>query len=127
VQVTTAFAGESSLDISPDSKTIVFNSRDAQGEPTTVVCDLPACTSRRSLPVFPGRRRWTPDGRGIAYYDPPTRNIWVQSLDGSAPRQLTHFTDDREVADFAWSHNGKRLAISRVSVTNDIVLFRGLK
>ncbi len=53
VQVTTTFAGESSLDISPDSKTIVFTSRDDQGRPITSVCDLPACTSRRSLPVFP--------------------------------------------------------------------------
>jgi hypothetical protein len=128
VQVTTTFAGERTLDISPDSKTIVFVSRDDQGRPITTVCDLPACTSRRSLPIIlPGRRRWTPDGRGIAYYDLATRNIWIQSLDGSAPRQLTHFTDDREIADFAWSHDGKRLAISRVSVSNDIVLFRGLK
>jgi serine/threonine protein kinase len=128
VQVTTTFAGEGTLDISPDSKTIVFESRDNQGNPNTAVCDLPACTSRRSLPVLPGRRRWTPDGRGIAYYDPATRNIWIQTLDGSAPpRQLTHFTDDRAIADFAWSHDGKRLAISRVSVSNDIVLFRGLK
>jgi Tol biopolymer transport system component len=127
VQVTTTFAGEGSLDISPDSQTIVFTSRDDQGRSIAAMCDLPACTSRRSLPYLPGRLRWTPDGRGIAYYDFATRNIWIQSLDGSAPRQLTHFTDDREIGDFAWSHDGNRLAISRVSVTNDIVLFRGLK
>jgi Tol biopolymer transport system component len=127
VQVTTLFAGEGSLDISPDSKTIVFSSRDDQGRSITTVCDLPACTSRRSLSVPGGRLRWTPDGRGIAYYDLPTRNIWIQPLDGSAHRQLTHFTDDREIADFAWSHDGKRLAISRVSTSNDIVLFRGLR
>ena len=127
MQVTTTFAGEGTLDISPDSKTIVFGWRDDQGRSINALCDLPACTSGRSLPGFAGRRRWTPDGRGIAYYDLATRNIWIQSLDGSAPRQLTHFTDDREIADFAWSHDGKRLAISRVSVSNDIVLFRGLK
>ena len=127
VQVTTTFAGEASLDISPDSKTIVFNSRDDQGRSITAVCDLPACTSRRSLPLLGGRKRWTPDGRRIAYYDLATRNIWIQPLDGSAPSQLTHFADDHEIADFAWSHDGKRLAISRVSVSNDIVLFRGLK
>jgi Tol biopolymer transport system component len=127
VQVTTTFAGEGTLDISPDSKAIVFNSRDDQGRPIIAVCDLPACTSRRSLPFSPGRLRWTPDGRGIAYHDLATRNIWIQSLDSSDRRQLTRFTDDREIADFAWSHDGKRLAISRVSVSNDIVLFRGLK
>jgi serine/threonine protein kinase len=127
VQVTTTFAAEGTLDVSPDSKTIVFASRDDQGRSITAVCDLPACTSGRSLPVLVGRRRWTPDGRAIAYYDLATRNIWIQSLEGSTPRQLTHFTDGREIADFAWSHDGKRLAISRVSTNNDIVLFRGLR
>jgi len=75
VQVTTTFAAEGSLDISPDSKTILFSSRDDQGKFITAVCDLPACTSRRSLPGLPGKKRWTPDGRGIAYYDPATCNI----------------------------------------------------
>jgi len=28
---------------------------------------------------------------------------------------------------FAWSRDGKRLAISRATTTNDIVLFKGLK
>lgn len=126
VQVTTTFAAEGTLDISPDSKTIVFRSRDDQGRLTTAVCDLPACTSRRSLPVLPGRMRWTPDGRAIAYVAAQA-NVWIQPLDGSAPRQLTRFTDGRAIADFAWSHDGKRLAISRFSTSNDIVLFRGLK
>jgi hypothetical protein len=52
--------------------------------------------------------------------------IWVQPLDGKPPHQLTHFTD-RTIGDFAWSRDGKRLAIARVTVANDIVLFKGLK
>jgi hypothetical protein len=48
-------------------------------------------------------------------------------LDGKPPRQLTHFTDDRQIADAAWSHDGTRLAIARTTTTADIVLFRGLK
>jgi hypothetical protein len=48
-------------------------------------------------------------------------------LDGKPPRQLTHFTDDRQIADAAWSRDGKRLAIARTTTTTDIVLFRGLK
>lgn len=43
------------------------------------------------------------------------------------PRQLTRFTDGRTIADYAWSHDGQRLAISRLSVSNDIVLFLGLR
>jgi Tol biopolymer transport system component len=70
-----------------------------------------------------------PDGRSIAYArsNAPGENIWIQPLDGSAPRQLTLFTDDRFILDFAWSRDGKRLAIARVTTINDIVLFRGLK
>ena len=50
----------------------------------------------------------------------------MQPLDGSAPRQITHFTDGRSIVDFAWSRDGKHLAIARTTVTNDIVLFKGL-
>jgi Tol biopolymer transport system component len=55
------------------------------------------------------------------------RNLWVESLDGKPPRQLTHFSDDRQLADAAWSRDGKRLAIARTTQTADIVLFKGLK
>jgi hypothetical protein len=48
-------------------------------------------------------------------------------LDGKPPRQLTHFSDDRQLADAAWSRDGKRLAIARTTQTADIVLFKGLK
>jgi hypothetical protein len=47
-------------------------------------------------------------------------------MDGSA-RQLTHFAEDGEIADAAWSRDGERLAIARSTNTAAIVLFRGLK
>src|SRR5207253_2762225 len=81
-----------------------------------VVCDLPGCLSRRMLnvqSVLGKRLRWTPDRLAIAYVDAATQmNLWAQPLDGSPPHQLTHFTD-RIVEDFAWSRDGRRLAISR--------------
>jgi hypothetical protein len=67
-----------------------------------------------------------PDDRGVAYIDAALSNLWVQPFDGKAPYQLTHFTD-RIIEDFAWSHDGKRLAIARTTTTNDIVLFKGLR
>ena len=75
-----------------------------------------------------GRVRWTPDGRAIAYVAVGTpANLWARPFDGQPPHQLTHFSDDRGIIDFAWSRDGKRLAISRATVTNDIVLFKGLR
>lgn len=71
--------------------------------------------------------RWTPDGNALAYLPGPRTNIWVQPLDGSKPRQLTHFADEHPIVDYRWSRDGKQLAIARSTVTNDIVLFKGLR
>jgi Tol biopolymer transport system component len=127
--VVNLFAGGTGVDLSPDGKAIVFGSLSARNEPIFLICDLPACTQRRTLPrTGPVRARWTPDGLGIAYPDSETQsNLWIQPLDGSRPRQLTRFTDGRIIGDFSWSRDGRRLAISRASVTNDIVLFKGLR
>ena len=51
----------------------------------------------------------------------------VDEILAEPPRQLTHFSDNRQIADFAWSRDGKRLAIARATVTNDIVLIKGLR
>jgi len=123
------YVGFSGADVraSPAGTSLVFRSRDAQNKPVVLICDLPACTNRQTLNVPGDHLHWTPDGRGVAYIDPDSRrNIWVQPLAGGPPRQLTHFTD-RTVADFAWSRDGTRLAIARATVTNDIVLFKGLR
>ena len=115
-------------DVSPDGKLLVFGG-DTNARGHVGICDLPDCANRRAFTTQPGgpQSRWTPDGRGIAYYTLGAGgNLWVQPLDGSAPRQLTHFTDDRSIVDFAWSRDGKHLAIARRTVINDIVLFKGL-
>ena len=52
-------------------------------------------------------------------------HIWVTPITGGNPRQLTNFTD-RRVSGFAWSPDGKRLAIGRVLRTSDVVMLKGL-
>jgi Tol biopolymer transport system component len=117
------------VDVSPDGDRLLFLSVNAQNQGAITVCDLPGCANRRALPVPANfgedwMIRWTPDGR-VAYRDTSRSNIWAQPLDGGAPRQITQFAD-REIASFAWSRDGKRLAMIRTTTTNDIVLFRGL-
>jgi Tol biopolymer transport system component len=127
VQLTTKTAVAPTL--SPDGKAVAFQHRDDQDRPWFAICALPDCPSLRLLPPPPGGRRiqWTPDGTGFLYVTGTPENLWVESLDGKPPRQLTHFTDDRQIADAAWSRDGTRLAIARTTQTTDIVLFRGLK
>jgi len=129
VRVTNRFV--TSPILSPDGKSVAFGTRDDQDRSGYAICDLPDCSSPRSVPARPdgGRQRidWTADGRGFLYVAGTPQNLWVESLNGKPPRQLTHFTDNRQIADVAWSRDGKRLAIARTSQTSDIVLFRGLK
>jgi Tol biopolymer transport system component len=109
--------------ISPDGSLLA--SSDSQA--ALFVCSLPGCTSRRTIgsSPFDSAIAWTPDGRGVAYGS--EGNLWVQPITGGSPRQLTRFADRRPIGSVAWSRDGKRLALTRSTVTNDIVLFRGLK
>jgi len=66
------------------------------------------------------------DGRAIAHLDETGVYVWNRPLDGSAPRQLTRFTD-RTISAMTWSADGGRLEVTRGATTNDIVLFSGLK
>jgi eukaryotic-like serine/threonine-protein kinase len=111
-------------DISPDGRSIVIG---LAGKWT--MCDFPACATRKPIADIRGSRpRWTPDGKGIVYVAGPAGwDLWVQPIDGSPPRQLTHFTDRRAIGHYAFSHDGQRLAISRATFSSDIVLFRGLR
>jgi Tol biopolymer transport system component len=74
---------------------------------------------------FLGILQFTPDGKAVAYTveDQEVGNIWVQPLDGSKGRQITHFTSV-SVSEFSWSPNGKSLSVSRAERASDIILIR---
>jgi Tol biopolymer transport system component len=72
--------------------------------------------------------RWTTDGSALTYID--TRagvsNIWLQSLAGGKQKPLTDFKDQR-LFGFAWSRDGKRLALSRGVVNSDVMLLQNFR
>ena len=53
-------------------------------------------------------------------------NLWSQPLEGGKPKQLTHFTSD-QIFSYAWSRDGKQLAVSRGTQQSDVVLLSNLK
>jgi len=79
----------------------------------------------RVIGGFGNRQQFTPDGKGIASVveEGGAGNVWVQPLDGGSPKQLTFFTSDR-IDDFAFSHDGKQLALLRGRTNRDVVLIR---
>jgi Tol biopolymer transport system component len=119
----TKLADGAGASVSPDGGSMAF----ADSRASLIVCALPGCTSRRTIGSvrFDAPLSWTPDGRGVAYAR--EGNIWVQPLGGGPPRQLTRSADRRPIGFFAWSRDGKRLAITRSTETSDIVLLRGLR
>ena len=51
------------------------------------------------------------------------RSQGSQPLDGSAPSQVTHFTE-HEIFDFSVSHDGRWIALSRGTRSSDVVLIK---
>jgi Tol biopolymer transport system component len=112
--------------ISPDGKWIAS----AYFEPTTIktaIYPIEGGEAHKILDIFSFNVRWTPDGRALAYVDQNyPANISSQTVDGRAAKRLTDFTSDR-IFRFAWSHDGKQLALARGTLTNDVVLIRNFR
>ena len=72
--------------------------------------------------------RWTPDGRSLAAMDirSGTPNLWSGIFADGPAKQLTHFTSG-VVWDFAWSPDGKSIALARGTDQSDAVLFISAK
>jgi len=68
---------------------------------------------------------FSPDGKAVVYNvrQRGVDNLWLQPLDGSAFRQLTHFTAER-IARFKFSLDGSQIAIERGHYESDAVLLR---
>jgi len=119
--------------ISPDGKLIAalkqrenppssyLDIMSSEGGPSIKQFDIPIIDMALSI-------SWSADGKGIVYLDSREGigNLWLQPLAGGKPRQLTNFTSDRIYA-FAWSHDGKQLAMARGNASTDIVLIKNFR
>jgi serine/threonine protein kinase len=128
-QLVSRFAAGPGVDISPDGQAVLFPSRDDNRKiGVVVICNLADCRPREVLAgVVSTRFRWMPNGRAIAFIESDARtNIYAAPVAGGTPTQLTHF-DDRVIADFDWSPDGRQLVVARTLETNDIVVLKGLR
>jgi len=116
--------------VSPDGKWIVCVFWPDPNKPASKVALLPSAggSFAKTLDWKGGTEnaqgvRWTPDGQSLTYAanDGVAENLWNQSLGGGPPRQITNFQTGA-IFSFAWSRDGKRLAVVRGSRSNDIVM-----
>ena len=66
---------------------------------------------------------WAPGGTAIEdlVFRDGAANLWRFPLDGSAPRPVTTFTSE-QILNYRWSRDGKTLAMSRGTLSADVVL-----
>ena len=75
------------------------------------------------LPIVPAPLAWTPDGDALTYVDrkDDATQLFSRPPGNGAARQLTTFTG-QDIFDFAWSRDGRQLALARGTLTTDVVL-----
>jgi serine/threonine protein kinase/Tol biopolymer transport system component len=123
---------EGGFDLAGDGKTAVLGSYDFKAQkPTIVLFSLARGQPVRTYDYDPRHRgfvRFSPDGKGIVYpvQDKGVDNLYVQPLEGGAPRQLTNFTS-LQIYSYQWSVDGKHLALVRGDTPSDLVLIKDAK
>ncbi|HYS23756.1 MAG TPA: hypothetical protein VER56_07460, partial [Candidatus Eisenbacteria bacterium] len=117
-------------DLSPDGKSVAtFEARESSHTPMLVTYSvedgkkLSFEFDPRGLPSL----AFMPSGKAILYAvrEKGVDNLWVQPLDGSARRQLTHFTSEK-IGGYKYSKDGTRLAVGRGHADSDAVLLRNI-
>lgn len=118
--------------ISPDGKRIAAICQIVQGEPAEI-CILPIeggkPEQRFPLSYYNGSNvTWTPDGRGVLFTGMlgDRMNVFLQPLDGSAPRPVTKF-EDQVIFGFSRNPDGKSLVVARGRLSRDAVLMSGFR
>jgi Tol biopolymer transport system component len=110
--------------ISPDGRFVAGLAWDAERRRQSIgVLTLTGTEPAKLFPILPRAVAWAPAGQAFTYVDVKdgVANIWSQAIAGGAPRQLTTFTSDF-IYNFAWSRDGKRLALTRGKTSTDVVL-----
>jgi Tol biopolymer transport system component len=122
--------------VSPNGKTIAFILRRGGNQNRIALVSFDGGEIIKTFDAAPETNplsnnqnlQWTLDGRSIYYIalNNGVSNIWRQPIDGSPPTQVTQFTTGR-IFNFAYSPDGKQLALSRGSLDSDVVLIRGVE
>ena len=113
--------------ISPDGKLLAYLVMPATLSGSRVLTVAPfgggSPLYRFDVPMGAFEIRWAPDGKALDYHltRAGASNIWRQALAGGPPKQITNFKSDR-IFSFAWSRDGKQLALARGSTSSDVIL-----
>ena len=119
---------------SPDGKSIACFTKDEGSTWQLTVLPVADTSTPKyfALPISVADQwagpRWTTDGKAISYIvtNGGVSNVWKQPLTGGPATQLTNFSEDQIFA-FAWSVDGKRLALVRGVNAKSIILMKNFR
>ncbi len=111
--------------ISPDGRTIACTYGFEESRESHLALIDVASGRVKALDVEGSTYRWLPDGKAISFVrsEKGVSDLWLQPLDGSAPRRLTHFNEGA-ITDYAWNTAGTRAVISHIVDSSDVVLMK---
>jgi eukaryotic-like serine/threonine-protein kinase len=121
--------------VSPDGKRIAaifFPGADSRFSPRKIaVIPFEGGSPVAVLDLLPGGSTsayWTPDGKAVvsAATKDTVGDLWLQTPDGALAHQMTDFKSDL-ILDFAWSADGRRIALARGRPSSDVVLIRNFR
>jgi len=131
-----AFLTSRGMGLSPDGKTLAYGVEfqdpdNPSGKVKIALLDTATLTSPKLLQADPRISKgvqFTPDGKAVAYpiLENGVENIWIQPLDGSSGRQITHFNSE-QITSFHWSPDGKNLGVLRGHTDSDVVMLQESK
>jgi Tol biopolymer transport system component len=119
--------------VSPDGRFFAYTRKQGQGKSATqefVVQKMEGGDPIKTLAAPAGAHhlQWAPDGKGLTFGS-GSWNLYLQPLSGGTPVELLHFdSEPSAIYAYAWSQDGKRIAISRTLVNDtDVVMLSNLR
>jgi Tol biopolymer transport system component len=120
--------------ISPDGKLVAYGFFDngAAYSFRTAIISMSGGSPLQTLELpqhsewrFKREVKWTPDGQALTYSDTKdgVANLWRMPIRGGSPQQITHFKSE-QIFSFAWSRDGRQLAVVRGARVRDAVEIR---
>jgi eukaryotic-like serine/threonine-protein kinase len=119
--------------ISPDGKLVAYIAvfQDTSKLPRLQIASFPDGRVVREFPWeanFQNEPHWTLDSKAVQHAIPRNGayNIWEQKLAGGPEKQITHFKSGR-ISNFEWSPDGRYLAMTRGSLTREVIMIRNFR
>jgi hypothetical protein len=106
------------------AKLAIVSLENPSSPPKMIDLDPRLGSSNNSNPGF----QMVPNTNAVSYLisENGGSNVWLQPLDGSPGRAITHFQSE-PINNYAWSPDGKSIALIRRHDTSDVVLLKEAK